>query len=145
MREEKKGGSPETPDYKRGLAREGEGEQAYGRLAFAESRDAFRDATGLYAKAKVPVSAPPPPPPPTGSILITANMDADVWVGNQKIKVGRQAIEVGQLPPGRYTVKATATRSGYTEWKAEVDVKAGSQIAVPIRLQPRSSMPPPSF
>jgi Protein kinase domain/PEGA domain len=140
MRNEKQqaGRRSDTSDYRAAISKEEEGERSYARLLFAEAREAFTVATDLYAKA---AAIPPPAPrPTTGGLLITTNVPgAAVWVANRKIQPGADAVEVRDLSPGRYPVKASA--NGFKEWTGQIEIVAGRRTELVISLERRQPYP----
>ncbi len=63
----KKNAAPETTEFREALAREKEGDDRYGQLAFADAADGFEAAARLFAKALPPPATPASPAPAAGA------------------------------------------------------------------------------
>jgi serine/threonine-protein kinase len=114
--------------------RQRDADAAMDRRLFAAALAAFSDAAQKFGTAATSARAIPS----TGTVAITANVpDADVTVGQARIRIGAGAVELRSLSPGRHPVKAT--REGYKDWTGHVDVVAGerTQLAILFERAPR--------
>jgi hypothetical protein len=133
MLADKRRASAQAPDYAAAQAREAAGDRALENLLFAEAKDAYRTAAGLYAGA---AGAPAGPKATTGSIVITGNVaGAELWVGKLKVLAQTTPVKVERLNPGRYEVRVS--RAGYRDWQQEVTVVAGTRTQVRVSMEAR--------
>jgi hypothetical protein len=104
-------------------------------------------AANATAHFSQPLTALPPPPPSSGSLSVQTNGGAQIAIdGERKGQAdGSGQFNLDGVAPGRYTLEVSL--ANFEPEKVTINVRAGSSITVPVKLQPvkvAEAAPPPA-